>query len=59
MKPMSFLFLFGTVNINKTILPDKRVIVALHFTIQISLEGFIILLKEFKVIIDEGCIITV
>ena len=59
MKPMSFLYLFGTVNINKTILLDKRVIVALHFTIQISLEGFIMLLKEFKVIIDEDCIITI
>ena len=46
---------FGTVNINKAILPDKSVIFVLNLTLQISFEGFIMLLKEFKLIIDEVC----
>ena len=58
-KTTPFLCLFVTVNINKAILPNKSVIFALHFTIQISFEGFIMLLKEFKVIIDEVCLINI
>ena len=58
-KTKPFLCLFVTVNINKAILPNKSVIFALHFTIKISFEGFIIFLKEFKVIIDEVCLINI
>ena len=39
-KTTPFLCLFVTVNINNAILPNKSVIFALHFTIQISFEGF-------------------
>ena len=46
-KTMPFLCLFVTVNINKAVLPNKNVIFALHFTIKISFEGFIMLLREF------------
>ena len=56
MKTKPFLCIFGTVNINKAILPGKNVIFAFYFTIQISFEGFIMVLKEFKVIIDEVCL---
>ena len=45
-KTTPFLCLFVTVNITKAILPNKSVIFALHFIIQISFEGFIMLLKE-------------
>ena len=45
-KTTPFLCLFGTVNINKAIIPDKKAIFALHFTIQVSFKGFIMLLKE-------------
>ena len=58
-KTTPFLCLFVTVNINKAILPNKSVIFALQFTIKISFEGFIMLLKEFKVIIDEVCLINI
>ena len=54
----ALLCLFGTANINKAITPDKKVIFALYFTIQVSFKGFIILLKEFKLIIDEVCLIN-
>ena len=59
MKTTPFLCIFGTVkfvNINKAIIPDKKVIFALHFTIQVSFKGFIMLLKELKLIIDEVCL---
>ena len=58
-KTMPFVCLFVSTNINKAILPNKSVIFALHFTIKISFEGFIMLLKEFKVIIDKVCLINI
>ena len=58
-KTTPFFCLFVTVNNNKAILLNKSIIFALHFTIQISFEGFIMLLKEFKVIIDEVCLINI
>ena len=53
METTPFLCVFGTVNINEATLPDKKVNFALYFTIQILFEGFIILLKEFKVSNNE------
>ena len=55
----ALLCLFGTVNINKAIIHDKKVIFALNFTIQVSFKGFIMLLKELKLIIDEVCLINI
>ena len=59
MKAMPFLCLVGTVNVNKAIIPDKKVIFAMHFSIQVSFKGFEMLLKEFKLIIDEVCQINI
>ena len=59
MKTTPFACLFGTVNINKAIIPDKKVIFALHFAIQVSFKGFIMLLKELKPIIDEVCLLNI
>ena len=36
LKTMLILFLFGTVNINKAVSPDKNCTFAVHFTTQIS-----------------------
>ena len=40
MKTMSFLYLFGTVNINKVVFPDKNCTFAMYFTPQISFLRF-------------------
>ena len=36
-----------------------KVIFALHFTMQISFKGVIMLLKELKLIIDEVCLVNI
>ena len=59
METTPFLCLFGTLDINNAIIPDKTVIFALHFTIQVSFKGLIMLLKELKLIIDEVCLINI
>ena len=58
-KAMPFLCLFGTVNINKNIIPDKKVIFTFHFTIRVSFKGFVMLLKELKLLIDEVCLLNI
>ena len=59
MKTTPILCLFGALNVNKVILHDKNVIFALHFTIQMPFEGFIMLLEEFKIINNEVCLISI
>ena len=48
MKTMSILYLFGTVNINKVVFPDKNCTFAMYFTPQISF-------LMFCNVTDRGC----
>ena len=41
-KTMSILYLFGTININKVVFPDKTCTFAMYFTPQISFLRFCI-----------------
>ena len=62
MKTTSFLCLFGTMTINKAVLPDETDIFALHFTIQfhyLKPKGFDVLIDEvllLNVFLSGGCV---
>ena len=59
MKAISILYLFGIVNINKVVFPDKNCTFAMYFTPQISLLRFVIIPKEFVVSVSGAYLINI